>query len=71
MLQEGNEDDTTNSTKIDEWNNSGDAYTKPLASESFHHRMHYTHNKKGEPPMLKKHQQVPNEATAVPPAKGK
>ena len=49
VLQEGNEDGTTNSTKIDEWNNSGDAFTKPLVSESFHRHMHYmyTHNKKG------------------------
>ena len=45
VLQEGNEGGTTNSTKIDKWNNSGDAYTKVLTSEVFHRHMHYTHNK--------------------------
>jgi hypothetical protein len=70
VLQEGNEDGTTNSTKIDEWNNFADDFTKPLVSESFHRHMHYTHNKKGEPPILKKQLQELGATVAVPPAKG-
>ena len=56
VLQEGNEDGTTKSTKIDEWNNSADAFTKVLTSDVFHRRMHSVLNKKGEPSTLKKHQ---------------
>ena len=70
VLQEGNEDGTTNSTKIDEWNNPADAFTKVLTSEVFHRHMHYTHNKKGEPPALKKQLQAPSVVTAVPSTKG-
>ena len=34
-------DGTTNSTKIDEWNNPADAFTKVLTSEVFHRHMHH------------------------------
>ena len=40
-------------SKIDEWNNVSDGYTKRIPYDVYIRHMHYTHNLPGEPPPRK------------------